>query len=98
MRLPYGAEALKGAKEEEARISQMSEQARKIEHEAIPQGAQGLYYNKGLFSEALVYYDDEALYFELRGKEDSITRLSFEMLETLTRVVDEEDQEEELGD
>jgi hypothetical protein len=77
---------------------QMSEQARKIEHEAIPQGAQGLYYNKGLFSEALVYYDDEALYFELRGKEDSITRLSFEMLETLTRVVDEEDQAGEQGD
>jgi hypothetical protein len=76
----------------------MSEQARKIEHEAIPQGAQGLYYNKGLFSEALVYYDDEALYFELRGKEDSITRLSFEMLETLTRVVDEEDQAGEQGD
>ncbi len=77
----------------------MSEQARKIEHEAIPQGAQGLYYNKGLFSEALVYYDDEALYFELRGKEDSITRLSFEMLETLTRVVDEEEnQEEQQGD
>jgi hypothetical protein len=39
----------------------MSEQARKIEHEAIPQWAGGLYYNnKGLSSEALVYYDDEA--------------------------------------
>ena len=36
----------------------MSEQARKIEHKAIPQWAQGLYYNKGLFSEVLVYYDD----------------------------------------
>jgi hypothetical protein len=76
----------------------MSEQARKIEHEAIPEGAQGLYYNKGLFSEALVYHGDEALYFELRGKEDGIVRLSFEMLETLTRVVDEqEDQEEPAG-
>ena len=74
---------------------QMSEQARKIEHEAIPEGAEGLYYNKGLFSEALVYYDHEALYFELRGKEDSITRLSFEMLETLTRVVDEEEEDQE---
>jgi hypothetical protein len=76
---------------------QMSEQARQIEHKAIPEGAQGLYYNKGQFREALVYYDDEALYFELRGKEDSITRLSFEMLETLTRVVSEkeEDQEED---
>jgi hypothetical protein len=77
---------------------QMSEQARKIEHEAIPQGAQGLYYNKGLFSEALVYYDDEALYFELRGKDDGVVRLSFEMLETLTRVVEEEEQTGEQAD
>jgi hypothetical protein len=37
----------------------MSAQARKIEHEAILQRAEGLYYNKGLSSEALVYYDDE---------------------------------------
>jgi hypothetical protein len=37
----------------------MSAQARKKEHEAIPQRAEGLYYNKGLSSEALVYYDDE---------------------------------------
>jgi hypothetical protein len=72
----------------------MSEQARKVTNEAIPQWAQGLYYNKGLFSEALVYHDDEALYFELRGKEDSIVRLSFEMLETLTEVIEEEQQEE----
>ena len=39
----------------------MSAQARKIEHEAIPQRAEGLYYNKGLSSEALLYYDDEAI-------------------------------------
>ena len=39
----------------------MSEQARKIKHQAIPQWAQGLYYNKGLFDEVLAYYDDEAL-------------------------------------
>jgi hypothetical protein len=39
----------------------MSAQARKIVHEAIPQLAEGLYYNKGLSSEALVYYDDEAI-------------------------------------
>jgi hypothetical protein len=62
----------------------MSEQARKIDYEAIPEGAEGLYYNKGLFSEALVYHDDEAL--------------SFEMLETLTRVVEEEEQESEQRD
>jgi hypothetical protein len=78
-------------------MRQMSEQARKVEHEAIPERAQGLYYDKGLFSEVLAYYDDEALYFEARGKDHGIVRFSFEMLETLTRVVDEkeEDQEEE---
>jgi hypothetical protein len=69
----------------------MSEQARRVRNEAIPQWAQGLYYNKGLFDEALVYYDDEALYFESRGKDSGIVRLSFEMLETLKRVVDEEE-------
>jgi hypothetical protein len=69
----------------------MSEQARKIEHEAIPQWAEGLYYNKGLFSEALIYHDDEALYFEVKGKDDGIVRLSFEMLATLKVVMEEEE-------
>ena len=68
----------------------MSEQARKIDHEAIPQGAQGLYYNKGLFSEVLAYYDDEALYFECRGKDSGIVRFSFEMLQTLGQVIEDE--------
>jgi hypothetical protein len=71
----------------------MSEQARKIEHEAIPQWAQGLYYNKGLFSEALIYHDDSAVYFEVRGKDNGIVRFSFEMLETLTEVIEEEQEE-----
>jgi hypothetical protein len=75
----------------------MSEQARKIEHEAIPQWAQGLYYNKGLFSEALVYHDDEALYFELRGKDDAVVRFSYEMLETLKEVIEDEQTSEEDG-
>jgi hypothetical protein len=75
----------------------MSEQARKVRNEAVPQWAEGLYYNnnnnnKGLFfSEALVYYDDEALYFELRGKDSGIVRFSYEMLETLKVVVEEQD-------
>jgi hypothetical protein len=68
----------------------MTEQARKIEHEAIPQGAQGLYYSKGLFSEVLAYYDDEALYFEAKGKDSGIVRFSFEMLEILKQVVEEQ--------
>ena len=71
----------------------MSEEARKVKDEAIPEWAQGLYYNKGLFSEALVYHDDEALYFELRGKEGAVVRFSFEMLETLTKVIEEEQED-----
>jgi hypothetical protein len=67
----------------------MSEQARKVRNEAIPQWAEGLYYNKGLFSEALVYHDDEALYFEVRGKDSGIVRFSYEMLETLKQVVED---------
>jgi hypothetical protein len=73
----------------------MSEQARKVRNEAIPKWAEGLYYDKGLFSEAVIYYDDEALYFEVRGKDSGIVRFSFEMLETLKRVV--EDEEEGTG-
>ena len=69
---------------------QMSEQARKIDHEAIPQWAQGLYYDEGLITEVLVYYDDEALYLEHRGGESGIVRFSFEMLETLKEVIEEE--------
>jgi hypothetical protein len=68
----------------------MSEQARRVKHAAIPQWAEGLYYNKGLFSEALIYYDDEALYFEVRGEDSSIVRFSYEMLETLKQVVEDE--------
>jgi len=73
----------------------MSEQARKVKKDAIPQWAEGLYYNKGLFSEVLVYYDDEAVYFECRGKDSGIVRFTFEMLETLTTVIEEERQEQE---
>jgi hypothetical protein len=68
----------------------MSEQAKKVRSEAIPQWAEGLYYNKGLFSEALVYYDDEALYFEVRGKDSGIVRFSFEMIGTLKEVEEEQ--------
>ena len=68
----------------------MSEQARGVRNKAIPQWAEGLHYSKGLFSEVLLYHDDEALYFELRGKDSGIVRFSFEMLETLKQVVEDE--------
>ena len=70
----------------------MGEQARKVKNEAIPEWAEGLYYNKGLFSEVLIYHDDKALYFECRGKDSGIVRFSFEMLETLGEVIEEEGQ------
>jgi len=69
----------------------MSEQARKVKSEAIPQWAEGLYYNKGLFDQAVVYYDEEAVYFEVRGKDSGIVRFSYEMLGTLKEVVEEQE-------
>jgi hypothetical protein len=70
----------------------MTEQARKVKHKATPEWAEGLYYNKGLFSEALVYHDDESIYFECRGKDSGVVRFTFEMLEGLKMV--EADAEE----
>jgi hypothetical protein len=61
----------------------MSEQAKKVKHKNIPQWAQGLYYNSGLMSEVLVYNDEEAIYFEHKGKESGIVRFTFEMIEGL---------------
>jgi hypothetical protein len=72
----------------------MSEQAEQVKNKAIPEWAEGLYYNKGLFSEVLVYHDDESLYIEHRGKESGVVRFSLEMLKTLGRVIEEEQQEE----
>ena len=69
-----------------------SAQQRKVKSEAIPQWAQGLYYNSGLFSEILVYYDQEAIYIEHKGKESGIVRYTFEMIEGLKIVEDEEEQ------
>ena len=69
----------------------MSEQARKVKKH-IPEWAEGLYYNSGLISEVLVYYYDEAIYFECRGKDSGIVRFSFEMLETLKTVIEEESE------
>jgi len=71
-----------------------SEQQRKVKSEAIPKWAEGLYYNEGVFSQALVYHDDEALYFELKGRDSGIVRFSYEMLETLGEVIEEEQEQE----
>jgi hypothetical protein len=67
----------------------MSEQAVRVKKKAIPEWAEDLYYNSGLFSEALVYHDEESIYFEHRGKESGIVRFTFEMIEGLKIVEDE---------
>ncbi len=74
-----------------------SEQQRQIKSEAIPQWAQGLYYNKAIFSEILVYHDDEAIYVEHRGKESGIVRFTFEMIEGLKIVEEEEESADSQG-
>jgi hypothetical protein len=68
----------------------MSEQARRVKNKNIPEWAEGLYYNEGLISEVLVYHDEEAIYFEHKGKESGIVRFTFEMIEGLKKVRDEE--------
>jgi hypothetical protein len=69
---------------------QMSEQAKQVKNKNIPEWAQGLYYSSGLMSEVLVYHDDEAIYFEHKGKDSGIVRLTFEMIEGL-KIVEEEE-------
>ena len=68
----------------------MSEQARKVKNKNIPQWAQGLYYSSGLMSEVLVYHDEEAIYFEHKGKDSGIVRFTFEMIEGL-KIIEEEE-------
>jgi hypothetical protein len=82
-------------KREEVHKEKMTEQAQKVRNKAIPQWAEGLYYNKGLFDEALVYYDEEAIYFETKGKDSGIVRLTFEMLDTLKTVVEEQEDQKQ---
>jgi hypothetical protein len=69
----------------------MSEQAQWVENKNIPQWAQGLYYTSGITSEVLVYYDDEAIYFEHKGKDSGIVRYTFEQIEGL-KIVEEEEE------
>ena len=70
--------------------TRMSEQAQKVvNNKNIPEWAQGLYYSSGLIKEVLVYYDEEAIYFENKGKESGIVRFTFEQIEGL-KIVEEE--------
>jgi hypothetical protein len=71
--------------------TRMSEQAQKVvNNKNIPEWAQGLYYNSGIMSEVMVYHDDESIYFEHKGKDSGIVRFTFEMIEGL-KIVEEEE-------
>ena len=74
-----------------------TEQARKITHKAIPEWAEGLYYNAGLYSEVLVYHDEEAIYLEHKGRDSGVVRFTFEMIEGLKIVEDEEAPTDQRG-
>jgi hypothetical protein len=78
---------------EDVQLSEQAEQPKKVKKGAIPEWAEGLYYNKGIFSEVLVYYDDESIYFECRGKDSGVVRYTFEMIEGLKIVEDEAEEQ-----
>ena len=71
----------------------MSEQARKVRKEAIPDWAEGPYYNKGLFDEALLYHarGGPLLRGQGGGQCPSVVRFSFEMLEAFKQAVEEDE-------
>jgi hypothetical protein len=72
----------------------MSEQAKRVKDKNIPEWAEGLYDTSGLMSEVLVYYDEEAIYFEHKGKDSGVVCFSFEMIEGL-KIVEEEGERED---
>jgi hypothetical protein len=46
-----------------------------------------------MFSEILVYHDDESIYIEHKGKESGVVRFTFEMLEGLKMMEEEQEGE-----
>ncbi|HKH35658.1 MAG TPA: hypothetical protein VKA82_00540 [Rubrobacter sp.] len=77
--------------------TRMSEQAQKVvNNKNIPEWAEGLYYNSGIMSEILVYHDDESIYIEHRGKDSGIVRFTFEMIEGL-KIVEEQESTDSAG-
>ena len=67
----------------------MSEQAHQTRDDPIPQQADGLYYDKGIFDEAVVYYDGEAVYFPTRDTDSDTVCFSYVTLETLIQALEE---------
>jgi hypothetical protein len=71
--------------------TRMSVQAQKVvNNKNIPEWAEGLYYNSGIMSEILVYHDDESIYIEHKGKDSGIVRFTFDQIEGL-KIVEEQE-------
>jgi hypothetical protein len=77
--------------------TRMSEQAQMVvNNKNIPEWAQGLYYSSGIMSEILVYHDDESIYIEHRGKDSGIVRFTFDQIEGL-KIVEEQESTDSAG-
>ena len=59
-------------------------------------GSGTLLQQRAMFKEVLVYHDEEAIYFEHKGKESGIVRFTFEMIEGL-KIVEEEESADSQG-
>ena len=70
--------------------SAVSEQAHQRRDDLILLRADGLYYDKGIFDESVVYYDGEAVYFPTRDTDSGTVCFSFVTLETLIQALEEE--------
>ena len=62
----------------------MSEQAHQRRDDPILLRADGLYYDKGIFDEAVVYYDGEAVYFPTKNKDNGTVRFAYVTLGKIT--------------
>jgi hypothetical protein len=69
--------------------SAVSEQARRRRDDPILLQADGLYYDKAIFDEAVVYYDGEAVFFPTRDNDSGTVRFSYVTLETLIQALEE---------
>ena len=69
--------------------SAVSEQAHQRRDDPILLRADGLYYDKGIFDESVVYYDGEAVYFPTRDKDSGTVSFSYVTLETLIQALEE---------
>jgi hypothetical protein len=68
----------------------VSEQAHQRRDDSILLQADGLYYDKGIFDEGVVYYDGEAVYIPTRDNDSDTVRFSYVTLETLIQALEEE--------